>query len=64
MESWTGSIQSFGEKVKIIDKIVDAYYYALIYSYKLFTFKHYCSFPVSQGIDMKCECGKSFRDSL
>jgi hypothetical protein len=65
MESWTGPIQSFGEKMKLYNKLVDTYYYGLFYTYKLLsTFKHTCSFPVSQGIDTRCKCGKSFRESL
>jgi hypothetical protein len=65
MESWTGLIQSFGEKMKLYNKLVDTYYYSLFYTYRLLsTFKHTCSFPVSQGINTRCKCGKSFRESL
>jgi hypothetical protein len=51
--------------MKIYNKLINTYYYAVAYSYKLlYKFKHLCSFPVSQGVDSKCKCGKSFRESI
>ena len=51
--------------MKLYNKINNAYHYGLFYTYKmLFTFKHICSFPVSQGVDSKCKCGKYFRESF
>ena len=49
--------------MKLYNKINNAYYYGLVYTYKLMSkFKHTCSFRVGEGIDGKCKCGKSFRE--
>jgi hypothetical protein len=50
--------------MKVINKLINAYYYSLAYVYQTFTFKHNCSFPVSQGVSARCECGISFRESV
>jgi hypothetical protein len=51
--------------MKVINKINNAYYYGLFYTYKLISkFKHTCSFRVGDGIDGKCKCGISFRESV
>jgi hypothetical protein len=51
--------------MKVINKLINAYYYGVAYTYKLISkFKHTCSFRVGDGIDGKCKCGISFRESV